>query len=45
MHELGKQFRFDAAHSLERAIDADRKGVAVVIELDLVSGRDLEMRR
>ena len=29
----------------ERAMDADRKGVAVVIELDLVSGRDLEMRR
>jgi 6-pyruvoyltetrahydropterin/6-carboxytetrahydropterin synthase len=23
MHELGKQFRFDAAHSLERAIDAE----------------------
>lgn len=29
----------------ERAMDADRKGVAVVIDLDLVTGRDLEMRR
>ncbi len=36
---------FDAAPEFERAMDPDRKGVAVVIDLDSVTGRDLDMRR
>ena len=29
----------------ERAMDPEKKGVAVVVDLDAVSGRDLDMRR
>ena len=29
----------------ERMMDADRRGVAVVVDLDAVTGRDLDMRR
>jgi uncharacterized pyridoxamine 5'-phosphate oxidase family protein len=36
---------FDETPEFERAMDADKKGVAVVIDLDAVTGRDLDMRR
>jgi hypothetical protein len=36
---------YEAIPALEQAMDAERRGVAVVIDLELVSGRDLEMRR
>lgn len=36
---------YGAIPEFEAAMDADRKGVAVVIDVDLVTGRDLEMRR
>jgi hypothetical protein len=36
---------YDETPEFERAMDAEKKGVAVVIELDAVTGRDLDMRR
>lgn len=36
---------YDETPEFERAMDADKKGVAVVIDLDAVTGRDLDMRR
>ena len=36
---------FQAIPELEQMMDADMKGVAVVIDLDSVSGRDVDMRR
>ena len=36
---------FDAIPPFEQAMDAERRGRAVVIELDLVTGRDLLMER
>ena len=36
---------YDAIPQFEQQMDADRKGVAVVIDVDLVTGRNLEMRR
>lgn len=44
--EPGERGRiYDAIPDLEKGTDPDRRGVAVVIDLDLVTGRDLEMRR
>jgi hypothetical protein len=36
---------YDETPEFERAMDADKKGVAVVVELDAVTGRDVDMRR
>lgn len=36
---------YEAIPEFEQAMDPDRKGVAVVIDLDAVTGRDLDMRR
>jgi uncharacterized pyridoxamine 5'-phosphate oxidase family protein len=36
---------YDETPELERLMDADRNGVAVVVDLDAVTGRDLDMRR
>ena len=36
---------YDETPEFERAMDADKNGVAVVIDLDAVTGRDLDMRR
>lgn len=36
---------YDETPEFERAMDAEKKGVAVVVDLDVVTGRDLDMRR
>ena len=37
---------YAGAHEIERALDPDRKGVAVIVDLDRVTGRGgLDMRR
>jgi hypothetical protein len=36
---------YDETPEFERAIDAEKHGVAVVVDLDAVTGRDLDMRR
>jgi len=36
---------YEASPELERSMDPDRAGVAVVVDLDAVIGRDFEMRR
>ena len=36
---------YDAIPELDRSMDTDRRGVAVVIDLDAVTGRDVDMRR
>ena len=36
---------YDAIPELEKLLDSERKGKAVVIELDRVTGRGLDMRR
>lgn len=36
---------YDETPEFERLMDADRKGVAVVIDLDAVTGRDVDQRR
>lgn len=36
---------YDETPEFERAMDADKRGVAVVVDLDAVTGRDLVMRR
>jgi predicted pyridoxine 5'-phosphate oxidase superfamily flavin-nucleotide-binding protein len=36
---------YDESAELERLMDAERKGVAVVVDLDAVTGRGVEMRR
>jgi uncharacterized pyridoxamine 5'-phosphate oxidase family protein len=36
---------YDETPEFERLMDADRKGVAVVVDVDVVTGRDLNLRR
>ncbi len=36
---------WDGMPEIERLLDPDRKGRAVIVDLDRVTGRDLEMRR
>ena len=36
---------YDETPELERLMDAEKAGVAVIVDLDLVTGRGLEMRR
>jgi hypothetical protein len=36
---------YDAMPEIERMLDKERKGQAVIIDLDRVTGRDLDMRR
>lgn len=36
---------YDETPEFERAMDAEKKGVAVIIDVDAVTGRDLDMRR
>lgn len=40
-----RQRVYDAMPEIERMLDAERKGRAVIIDVDRVSGRNLEMRR
>jgi hypothetical protein len=36
---------YDAMPEIEKLLDKDRKGQAVIIDLDRVTGRDVDMRR
>jgi uncharacterized pyridoxamine 5'-phosphate oxidase family protein len=36
---------YEAIPDIEKMFDPDRNGVAVIIDLDRVSGRDIDMRR
>ena len=40
-----RQRIYDETPEFERNMDADMRGVAVVVDLDAVTGRDLDMRR
>ena len=48
MIELTDEMRdrvYEETPEFERLMDADKNGVAVIVELDVVTGRDLDMRR